>query len=155
MKNNNITLSQVLQSNRKISHCHNSSTVQQKNITLSQQFNSPIEKYHTVKQFHSPIEKYHTVTTVPQSNRKIPHCHNSSTVQQKNVTLSQQFHSPIEKYHTVTTVPQSNRKHLSRGQSDTPTTQMHDCSLNQVVWGLMTLGTYDAVLMFFPFVVLL
>jgi len=47
------------------------------------------KKYHTAsEQFQIPIEKYHTVATVPKSNSK-------------NTTLSEQFQNPIEKYHTI------------------------------------------------------
>jgi hypothetical protein len=31
--------------------------------------------------YQNPIVKYHTVETVPKSNRKIPHCRNSSKIQ--------------------------------------------------------------------------
>jgi hypothetical protein len=33
------------------------------------------------EQFQNPIEKYHTVGTIPKSNRKIPHCGNNSKIQ--------------------------------------------------------------------------
>jgi hypothetical protein len=60
---------------------------------MSEQFQYLIEKYHTVRivpkkknitlseQFQNLTEKYHTVRTVPKSNRKIPHCQNSSKIQ--------------------------------------------------------------------------
>jgi hypothetical protein len=37
-----------------------------------------------LEQFQNPIEKYNTVGKVPKSNRKIPHCWNSSKIQKKN-----------------------------------------------------------------------
>jgi hypothetical protein len=61
-------------------------------------------------------QTYHTVVTVQKSNRKtnIPHCCNSSKIQQKNkhTTLLEQFKNLTEKqtYHTVGTVQKSNRK---------------------------------------------
>ena len=62
---------------------------------------------------YNPIEKYHIFRTVTQSNRKIPHCQNSYTIQSQNTTLSEQLHNPIKKYHTVRTVTQSNRKNTT------------------------------------------
>jgi hypothetical protein len=60
---------------------------------LSEQFQNLIEKYHIVgtvpnliEKYHivgtapNLIEKYHIVGTVPKSNRKIPHCRNSSKI---------------------------------------------------------------------------
>jgi uncharacterized 2Fe-2S/4Fe-4S cluster protein (DUF4445 family) len=69
------------------------------------------------EQFQNPIEKYHTVGTIPKSNRKIPHCGNNSKIQWKNTTLSEQFQNTIEKYHTVGTIPKSNRKILHCGNN--------------------------------------
>jgi hypothetical protein len=39
------------------------------------------------EQFLYPIEQCHTVGTVPESNRKIPRCRNSSRIKQNNTTL--------------------------------------------------------------------
>ena len=58
--------------------------MENKNTTLSEQL-------------HNPIEKYHIVRTVTQSNRKIPHCQNSYTIQSTNTTLSEQLHNLIDK----------------------------------------------------------
>jgi hypothetical protein len=62
--------------------------------------------------------KYHTVGTAQKSNRKIPHCQNSSKIQLKNTTLSEQLKNPTEKSHTVRTAQKSNRKIVYQGTID-------------------------------------
>ena len=65
------TLGTVPKSKHKISHHRNSSKVQTKHITSSEQF-------------QSPNTKYHTLGTVPKSKHKISHHRNSSKVQTQN-----------------------------------------------------------------------
>ena len=39
-----------------------------------------------------------------------------------------------KKYHTVGTIPNLNIKIVERYSIDTPNTQIHDCSVKQIVW---------------------
>ena len=51
---------------------------------------------------------------------------NKKKKESKHITLQEQFTSQIVKYHTAGTIHKSNSKIVSRGNIDTPNTQMND-----------------------------
>ena len=49
-------------------------------VHIADKMKKKTPKYHTIEIVQNLIEKYHTVGNSSKSNRKIPHCRNSSKI---------------------------------------------------------------------------